>query len=35
METKQKNVKLVLKLYDAFSKKEISKILEMLSDYVE
>ena len=35
METRQKNVEFVLKLYDAFFKKEINKILEMLSDDVE
>ncbi|MCF8296074.1 MAG: hypothetical protein K9J13_00895 [Saprospiraceae bacterium] len=35
METRQKNVELVLKLYDAFTKKKINKILEMLSDDVE
>jgi uncharacterized protein len=35
METRKKNVELVLKLFDAFSKKEIDKILEMLCDDVE
>jgi ketosteroid isomerase-like protein len=35
METRQNNVDLVLKLYDAFSKREIDKILEMLCDDVE
>ena len=35
METRQKNVDLVLTLYDAFSKREIDKILEMLCDDVE
>mgnify|MGYP001321496836 CR=1 FL=1 len=35
MEIRQKNIELVLKLYDAFSKKEINKILEMLDEDVE
>lgn len=35
MDTTQKNIELVLELYDAFAKKEIGKILEMLCDDVE
>lgn len=35
MEIRQKNIEIVLLLYDAFSKKEINKIIEMLCDDVE
>jgi ketosteroid isomerase-like protein len=35
MNTRQKNIELVLKLYKTFSKGEMDKILEMLSEDVE
>jgi uncharacterized protein len=35
MDPRQANVDLVLKLYDSFSKREIGKIIEMLSEDVE
>ena len=35
MEAREKNIEIVLKLYDAFSKKEINTILEMLCYDVE